>query len=89
MQLTLNMLVTALTRNTTADGVFSNLEIQMEAQRKECSPQKINRAQMVSDTNMAIDFFLRARVVESAMEETSKTREALEKLIDEIEAYSA
>lgn len=89
MQFTLNMLVTALNHNTTADGVFSTLEMQMEKQRKENPAQEITRNQIVNDTNMVIDFFLRARVIERAVEETTKTREELETLINEIETYVA
>jgi len=87
MQFTLHMLVTALSHNTTADGVFSSLEMQMKAQGKENPAQKLTRQQIVSDTNMALDFFLKARIIDRAVEETSKTREELETLLNDIENY--
>lgn len=89
MQFTINMLIAALDSNTTADGVFSSLEMQMAAQGKEDTAQKFTRAQIVSQTNMAIGFFLRSQVIDRALEETAKTQEELEKLLDEMKTYSA
>ena len=88
MKLTSDMVVSGIALSTTSEEFFQHIKAGLDQQGKSYNSQTISMENVVRDTNMAIDFFLKQHIIEKAVAETLKTRREVEEMLDKIGRYT-
>ncbi|MEG3135121.1 hypothetical protein SC206_16290 [Rouxiella sp. T17] len=88
MKLTLDMIALGLALYENPEGFFLYLKNELENQSQSPPYQKVTIENVVNDMNMAIDFFMKDRVIAKTIENSPKRRIEIEAIIDEIENYN-
>lgn len=87
MRLTLDMMVCGIGNCETPKEFFQHIKCELEEQREPDTSREVTIENVVKKTSLAIDFFIKDRIVDKAVSETTKSRPAIENLINEIEDY--
>ncbi|MEG3132865.1 hypothetical protein SC206_04675 [Rouxiella sp. T17] len=88
MEITLDMMVHGIALYESPEEFYQYVKIELEKQKKSGTYREITMENVVKKTSMAIDFFVKDRVVEKAVAETSKSRAKVEEILDKIGAYT-
>lgn len=88
MILTLDMIVHGLATYETPEAFFEYVKTELEEQKEPDSNREVTMENVVNKTAIAIDFFIKDRIIDKAVAETTKSRFEIEKIINKIEDYS-
>lgn len=89
MRLTLDMMVYGIANCEAPEDFFKYVQNELEKQREPATHKEVTMENVVKKTNLAIDFFIKDRIVDKAVAETTKSRFEIEKIIHKIEDYSS
>lgn len=88
MKLTLDMIVLGLALYENPEGFILYLKNELESQNRSPPYREIKIENVVKDMNMAMDFFMKDRVIEKAIASDPKRRLEIEIIVDEISNYT-
>lgn len=88
MQLTLDMMVRGIDRYETPVEFFQYVKRELEETRETQPYREVTLENVVQKTSMAIDFFIKDRLINKAVIDTTKSRLEVETLLNQIENYS-
>lgn len=88
MILTLDMMIYGIAHCEAPEDFFKYVQDELEKQREPETHREVTMENVVKKTNLAIDFFIKDRIVDKAVAETTKSRVEIEKIINKLEDYS-